>query len=157
MLDPNGIEVERLDRKDCIANFILRPNIIFYDPTSNLEQQKRVKLLAFTFARQLFAVDPIGSGVTESGGKVIFNQRMKQSGMRWSKLGGQRIVDLKTACRSGLWDRFWLHGIDIFHQLPDLDQRLPFQPQLSLIKQPIPPTSPSFFKLAGLTAMVFLP
>jgi len=47
VLDPNGIEVERLDRKDCIANFILRPNIIFYDPTSNLEQQKRVKLLAF--------------------------------------------------------------------------------------------------------------
>ena len=34
-----------------------------------------MKLLAFTFARQLFAVDPIGSGVTESGGKVIFNQR----------------------------------------------------------------------------------
>ena len=119
MFDPNGIEVERLDRKDCIANFILRPNIIFYAPTSNLEQQKRVKLLAFTFARQLFAVDPIGSGVTESGGKVIFNHRMKQSGMRWSKLG--------------------------------------FQPQLSLIKQPIPPTSPSFFKFGGLTAMVFLP
>jgi hypothetical protein len=35
-----------------------------------------------------------------SGCKAIFNQRMKQSGMRWSKGGGQSIVDLRTACRS---------------------------------------------------------
>jgi len=75
VFDPNGIEVERLDRKDCIANFILRPNIIFY-PNIKFGATKTGETPSFyTFARQLFAVDPIGSGVTESGGKVIFNQR----------------------------------------------------------------------------------
>lgn len=82
------------------------------------------------YATRRNAGDPIGSGVTEAGCKVIFNQRMKQSGMRWSKLGGQRIVDLRTACRSGLWDRIWLYRLDIYRQLPHLDQRLTFQTRL---------------------------
>ena len=37
--------------------------------------------------------NPIGSGVTEAGCKVIFNQRMKQSGMRWKRASGQLMVD----------------------------------------------------------------
>ncbi|MCA9191721.1 MAG: hypothetical protein KDB03_08165 [Planctomycetales bacterium] len=63
--------------------------------------------------------DPIGSGVTEAGCKVIFNQRMKQSGMRWSKGGGQHIVDLRTACRSHLWNRIWSLGLDDYTTLPE--------------------------------------
>lgn len=59
------------------------------------------------YAHRSIEGEPIGSGVTEAGCKVIFNQRMKQSGMRWSKKGGQWIVDLRTACRSGLWDQIW--------------------------------------------------
>ena len=51
--------------------------------------------------------DPIGSGITEAGCKVIFNQRLKQSGMRWHRVTGQYIVDLRTANRSGIWDRIW--------------------------------------------------
>ncbi len=38
------------------------------------------------YATRRKAGDPIGSGITEAGCKVIFNQRMRQSGMRWSKL-----------------------------------------------------------------------
>lgn len=37
--------------------------------------------------------EPIGSGITEAGCKVIFNQRLKQSGMRWHRKTGQYIVD----------------------------------------------------------------
>lgn len=66
------------------------------------------------------AGNPIGSGITEAGCKVIFNQRMKQSGMRWSKRGGQRIIDLRTACRSKLWDTIWKRGIDRYNTLPDM-------------------------------------
>ena len=51
--------------------------------------------------------DPIGSGITEAGCKVIFNQRLKQSGMRWHRATGQHIVDLRTANRSGIWGRIW--------------------------------------------------
>ena len=51
--------------------------------------------------------EPIGSGITEAGCKVIFNQRLKQSGMRWHRETGQQIVDLRTATKSGLWAGIW--------------------------------------------------
>ena len=73
------------------------------------------------FATRRAAGDPIGSGITEAGCKVIFNQRMKQSGMRWSNRGGQSIVDLRTACRSHLWDKIWQRGLDVYTTLPDIN------------------------------------
>lgn len=79
------------------------------------------------FATRRAAGDPIGSGITEAGCKVIFNQRMKQSGMRWSKRGGQTIVDLRTACRSRLWDRIWQRGLDDYTTLPDINQVIPLK------------------------------
>ena len=74
------------------------------------------------FAKRRKAGDPIGSGVTEAGCKVIFNQRMKQSGMRWSKRGGQNIIDLRTAVRSGLWDRIWRRWQASQTELPPIKQ-----------------------------------
>jgi hypothetical protein len=71
--------------------------------------------------------DPIGSGVTEAGCKVIFNQRMKQSGMRWKRASGQWIVDLRTAYRSRLWDVIWKHGLDDFRVLPKTNSPIPNQ------------------------------
>lgn len=64
------------------------------------------------------AGDPIGSGITEAGCKVIFNQRLKQSGMRWTQHGGRQIVDLRTACRSRLWNRIWSRGLEDYTTLP---------------------------------------
>ena len=77
------------------------------------------------YAKRRSEGDPIGSGVTEAGCKVIFNQRMKQSGMRWSKKGGQWIVDLRTACRSKLWGRIWDRYLSSFDQLPEINQAYP--------------------------------
>lgn len=59
------------------------------------------------FAARRKRGEPIGSGITEAGCKVIFNQRLKQSGMRWHRDTGQHIVDLRTANRSGLWSGIW--------------------------------------------------
>jgi hypothetical protein len=59
------------------------------------------------FAQRIAAGEPIGSGITEAGCKVIFNQRLKQSGMRWRRETGQHIVDLRTAVRGGLWPSIW--------------------------------------------------
>ena len=77
------------------------------------------------YADRQAAGDPIGSGVTEAGCKVIFNQRMKQSGMRWKRASGQWIVDLRTACRSGLWDKIWKYGLDDYRLLPDIQPAIP--------------------------------
>ena len=47
---------------------------------------------------------PIGSGITEAACKTVFTQRLKLSGMRWSKKGGQTILDLRTLRLSRIWD-----------------------------------------------------
>jgi len=47
---------------------------------------------------------PIGSGVTEAACKTIFAQRLKLSGMRWSKAGAQTILNLRVILLSGIWD-----------------------------------------------------
>lgn len=71
--------------------------------------------------------DPIGSGITEAGCKVIFNQRLKQSGMRWHRATGQFIVDLRTANRSGIWRRIWARLISSPTVLPPITQQLPLK------------------------------
>jgi hypothetical protein len=46
---------------------------------------------------------PLGSGVTEAACKTIYAQRLKLSGMRWTKVGAQVILDLRVVLLSGLW------------------------------------------------------
>lgn len=50
---------------------------------------------------------PIGSGVTEAGCKVVASQRLKLSGMKWSRQGGQVVVDLRVVWLSGVWSMAW--------------------------------------------------
>jgi hypothetical protein len=47
---------------------------------------------------------PIGSGVTEAACKTVFTQRLKLSGMRWSRAGAQVILNLRVTLLSGVWD-----------------------------------------------------
>jgi hypothetical protein len=72
------------------------------------------------FAARRQRGDPIGSGITEAGCKVIFNQRLKQSGMRWHAETGQHIVDLRTAVRSRLWQAVWKRIITPPGELPPI-------------------------------------
>jgi hypothetical protein len=46
---------------------------------------------------------PLGSGVTEAACKTVFTQRLKQSGMRWDREGGQVVVTLRVVLLSGVW------------------------------------------------------
>ncbi|HDP33965.1 MAG TPA: hypothetical protein ENN29_02525 [Candidatus Hydrogenedentes bacterium] len=50
---------------------------------------------------------PIGSGPVEAGCKSIVKCRLCRSGMRWSRTGGQRILDLRTYVKSNRWEAFW--------------------------------------------------
>ncbi len=50
---------------------------------------------------------PIGSGPVEAACKTLVKTRLCRSGMRWSRKGGQRILDLRTYVKSHRWDAFW--------------------------------------------------
>lgn len=90
------------------------------------------------FAERRAAGEPIGSGITEAGCKVIFNQRMKQSGMRWEGASGQRIVDLRTAVRGGIWSTIWHRIIEDVDQLPPIARRPPDHDRPKRRKKPLP-------------------
>lgn len=50
---------------------------------------------------------PIGSGSVESAARHIVQQRLKQSGMRWSDEGAQSILNLRTLHRNGEFEQYW--------------------------------------------------
>lgn len=50
---------------------------------------------------------PIGSGMVESAARHIVQQRLKQSGMRWSEDGAQSILNLRTLHRNGEFEQYW--------------------------------------------------
>jgi hypothetical protein len=50
---------------------------------------------------------PIGSGPVEAACKTLVKTRLCRSGMRWTRQGGQRILDLRTYVKSNRWDAFW--------------------------------------------------
>lgn len=50
---------------------------------------------------------PIGSGAVESGARHLVQQRLKQSGMRWSDPGAQAILNLRSLHRNGDFEQYW--------------------------------------------------
>lgn len=52
---------------------------------------------------------PIASGPVEAACKSIVKTRLCRSGMRWSRKGGQNILNLRTYVKSGRWESFWKH------------------------------------------------
>jgi hypothetical protein len=50
---------------------------------------------------------PIGSGVVEAACKTLVNERLKQSGMRWTIRGGQAILTLRSHMQSNRWESAW--------------------------------------------------
>ena len=50
---------------------------------------------------------PIGSGPVEAACKSVVKTRMCRSGMRWSREGGQKILNLRVFVKSDRWDSFW--------------------------------------------------
>ena len=55
---------------------------------------------------------PIGSGITEAACKTVFTQRLKLSGMRWSRGGAQTILNLRVVSLSGLWDKVYQAAVN---------------------------------------------
>jgi hypothetical protein len=47
---------------------------------------------------------PLGSGITEAACKTVFTQRLKLSGMRWTRDGARQILTLRTILLSRTWE-----------------------------------------------------
>lgn len=65
----------------------------------NIERMRYLTFLAMGL--------PIGSGPVEAAAKNIVQARLKRSGMRWSREGGQHVLDLRTYLKSGRWAPMW--------------------------------------------------
>ncbi|MFO0981513.1 MAG: ISKra4 family transposase [Planctomycetota bacterium] len=50
---------------------------------------------------------PIGSGPVEAACKTVVGARLKRSGMRWNRDGGQQVLDLRVQVLSKRWNPFW--------------------------------------------------
>ena len=55
---------------------------------------------------------PLGSGVTEAACKTVVTQRLKLSGMRWTKAGAQVVLDLRAMLLSGIWPKAYRRILD---------------------------------------------
>lgn len=64
----------------------------------------RERVSKMDYARYRRLKLPIGSGVTEAACKILFTQRFKQSGMKWTVEGGASILTLRTLTLSGIWE-----------------------------------------------------
>ncbi len=72
--------------------------------------RRRTKWMQYAEFRQRHI--PIGSGITEAACKTIFTQRLKLSGMRWSREGAERILALRVILLSGIWEQAYLGVLD---------------------------------------------
>jgi hypothetical protein len=50
---------------------------------------------------------PIASGVMEASCKTLVTQRLKRSGMAWTRDGGQAILTLRSLIQSNRWRSAW--------------------------------------------------
>jgi Uncharacterised protein family (UPF0236) len=69
-------------------------------------ERNRSKMLYQTFRAAGYF---IGSGVVEAGCKTVVGQRLKQSGMLWSRKGASHLLAVRCALLSGWFEDFWKH------------------------------------------------
>ena len=50
---------------------------------------------------------PIASGIMKAACKTLVGHRLKRSGMRWTRNGGQQILNLRIHTQSHRFDAFW--------------------------------------------------
>ncbi|MFN2638218.1 MAG: hypothetical protein ABR585_14470 [Gemmatimonadaceae bacterium] len=59
---------------------------------------------------------PRGSGVTEAACKTVYTQRLKLSGMRWTRPGAQTILNLRVLQLSGVWQAAYQATLERFNE-----------------------------------------
>jgi hypothetical protein len=59
---------------------------------------------------------PCGSGITEAACKTVYTQRLKLSGMRWTRSGAQVILNLRVLQLSGVWQAAYAAVLERFDE-----------------------------------------
>lgn len=77
---------------------------------------------------------PIGSGIVESGQKVVVQRRMKQAGMRWAEQNVNPMLALRMALCNNRWASTW-HAI----YAKSRPAKYPSCPQTATLSTPLPP------------------
>jgi len=54
---------------------------------------------------------PIGSGVIEGACRSLVKDRMELAGMRWSEIGAEKMLELRSIKSNGKWDNFWQYFV----------------------------------------------
>jgi hypothetical protein len=72
--------------------------------------RKRTEFMRY--AQYKAAHIPLGSGITEAACKTVFTQRLKLSGMRWTKAGAKSILTLRTCLLSLHWNATFAQYLD---------------------------------------------
>ena len=54
---------------------------------------------------------PIGSGVIEGTCRSFVKDRMELAGMRWSEIGAEKMLELRSIKVNGKWDCFWKYFV----------------------------------------------
>jgi hypothetical protein len=72
----------------------------------NYFQHNQARMRYQTFRRSGFF---IGSGVVEAGCKTVVGQRLKHSGMLWSRKGASDLLAIRCALLSRWFEGFWQH------------------------------------------------
>lgn len=67
--------------------------------------ERRETMIDYPHFRQLQV--PIGSGIVESGHKVVMQRRMKQAGMRWAESNLNPMLALRLALCNKVWTTSW--------------------------------------------------
>jgi hypothetical protein len=71
---------------------------------------------------------PIGSGIVESGNKVVMQERMKGAGMHWAPAHVNPMLALRTAERNRRWDEAWQQSAE-HRQAQRMQRRIDRQEQ----------------------------
>lgn len=87
----------RMETDDKEAKEMIRKTVQYFETNEHRMQYAKFRKMG------LF----IGSGVIEAGCKTIVGQRLKQSGMRWTKRGANAIISLRCCQRSSQWEDYW--------------------------------------------------
>lgn len=97
------------------AKLILR-TLRFQSSTAKGNRRKRLEAELTYFRNQQHRMRypdyirlnlPIASGVMEASCKTLVTQRLKRSGMTWTKGGGQAILTLRSLIQSNRWPSAW--------------------------------------------------
>ncbi len=54
---------------------------------------------------------PIGSGVIEGTCRSFVKDRMELAGMRWSEIGAESMLELRSIKVNGKWDDYWQYFV----------------------------------------------